>query len=352
MSQGTGSRTLAWVVLVAAAAACFWVAGNTSSIRSLRAELAKVNEQVETLNNKFTQATSARDDLTSRSDLDAEVATLREKIGRLEDVVASGAASDELADEGVIDMNEMVGAMTDATSDSDEDDEGAGLAAMFSKMFEGEKGKKMAEYSARMAADMQYGDFFGELQLEPETEQEVRDIIIAHLTEQMTKGFEKAANAEDGQFDPTAMEDMADEGTDALRAELADVLSPNQLSVWDEYEATKEERLLTKQYDMQLGMLAPGLTPESRELATDILVDEILVAKEARKQNPDPKPRGIQAAFDQQRQATANTRDRLTQYLDDSQMKHFDRYIEQQEAQFEVAAQMFGAMTEEKEEKE
>jgi len=352
MAQGTGSRSLVWVVLVAAAAACFWVAGNTSGIRSLRAELAEVNEQVQTLNTKFTQATSARDDLASKSDLDTEVAMLREEIAGLEDEVASGAASDELVDEGVIDMNEMVGAMMDATGDGEEGDEGAGMGAMLSKMFEGESGKKLAEYGARVSVDMQYGDFFGELELEAEIEQEVRDIIIAHLTEQMTKGFEKAANREDGRFDPTAMEDMDGEGTEALRAELADVLSPSQLSVWDEYEATNEERMLTKQYDMQLGMLAPGLTPENRELATDILVDEMLVAKEAREQNPDPEPGGIQATFDRKRQATANARDRLTQYLDDSQMKHFDRYIEQQAAQFEVAAQMFGAMTEGKEEEE
>ncbi len=348
MRESTGSRALVWMVLVVAAAACFWVAGNTTSIRTIKSDLRDVNEQLNTVTDRLAQVTSSIENMVTKADLDKELAMVRDEMASLEDELEPVVEpEDELADESVMDMNELFAEMM--KTGGAEGDEGGGFGGAFSKMFEGESGQAMAEFSARMVTDMQYSDFFEEVALDPDVEQQVRDIILAHMTDRMSKAYEMMGDMGKEGFDPTAIEEMGEADTEVLRAEVAEVLTPSQLSVWDEYQDTMEERMLAKSFEMQLGVFAPGLTPESRQIALDIMVDETLLAKEAREQSADASG-GMQAEIDQQRQVMANARDRLVEYLDEAQLAHFDRFIEQQENQLKLAEQMFGAMTQEQKE--
>jgi len=340
MDRKSGSRILVWIVLVIAAAACFWVAENTRSLKKLRAELNEVTDQLARVNSSIERMASR----TAVEKMHTDVAMLWEELARVEEgMVGPKKTGGKTSDDTATDMTDMIADMMETLAAGRENDDGTGLdlGSFGFDMFTGEQGRKIAEYSARMAMDMQYGDFFAEVELDPEVEQEVRDIIVAHMTDQMTSGIEMATSSEDSTFDLWGIEDMTDQVSEALRADLAQVLTADQMNVWEEYDARKEERVLTKQYDMELGMFASGLTPENRELATDVLVDEILLAKETRQQDPD-EPAGMQAEFERQRQVFANARARLAELIDESQLVHFDRFVEQQETAIEFMGLLMG----------
>ncbi len=213
-----------------------------------------------------------------------------------------------------------------------------GLASMF----EGKQGKKMAEFAAKSAVDMQYAEFLQELNLDPDTEAQVRQIIQTAMVDQITKSM----GSMDKAFDPGYAEEMEQTLTDRLQNELSEVLDGNQMAIWEEYEATKQERLLTKQYDMQLSMFASGLAPEDRAVAADVMVDEALAMQEARKNDPNAQ-HGVRAELDAQLQAFENARARLAQQFDDQQMAQLDRFIEQQKNSVELVAGMMENMANE-----
>jgi len=338
MAQESRSRILSWVVLVVAAAACFWVAENTRNIKGLRT-------QIDTVNDQLTGIQAAIASIPSRTALDKvydEIAMLREELVHIEDELASAARAEETAvADNVVDMDDMMAGLFEAVADNerdDKDDEKQGFGGMFSKMFSGEQGKKMAEYSARASVDMLYGGFFDEVDLPEDVADQVREVITSSMTEQITLGMEMAK----GGLDSTGQKDTEKDRTERLRTDLAQLLTADELAIWDEYEATKEERMLTRQYDMQLGMFAGGMAPENRELAADILVDEIL-ALDDRERDPDAA-KGMRAQLDGQRQAFANARERLAEYVDEKELAHFDRFIEQQESALDMAAEIMSEM--------
>jgi hypothetical protein len=217
------------------------------------------------------------------------------------------------------------------------------------QMFSGEGGKKLADYAARMSMDMAFGDFFNELTLPEDTEGKVRDILAAHMSEQIAKGMEALQSG----FDEEKIEQMEQDAEEQLREELSAVLTPQEMDVFDEYSETMGERMLAQNYDMQLNLYAPGMTPEDRALVRDVLVDETLAIGEQMGQdmgmgmNTD-----IQGAFNMQLQAFESARERLLEELDEEQLAFFDRFVEAQEQAFEMAAALFGNMAGQQEESE
>ena len=232
-----------------------------------------------------------------------------------------------------------------AGADAEADDAGEDApGAAFAKMFSGKRGKKMAEFSARSAAEMQYGDFFRELDLPAEIEAQVREILHASMVEQITRGME----AMRGGADPEELRLTEKERVAELRLDLAELLTDEELAAWDEYEATKEERVMRMQFDMQLGMFAAGMTPENRTLATDVLVEEFLASKDALKETPQ----NTAASVNMQLAGMTRARERLAEQLDEKQLAHFDRFVDHLAGAMSMAAEMMGGQPDDADDEE
>jgi hypothetical protein len=313
------------VVALAMVGLLAWGLVNRLEIGKLRVQLVDAQKQM--------SAMVSKDELDSAL---ARAAQLEERIARLESPETEVEEPSQPAEQGQA-LLDMFAALSGG-----EEGEGAKEGQNpLAQMFSGEGGKKLADYAARMSMDMAFGDFFDELNLPEDTEGKVRDILAAHMSEQISKGMEVLQSGV-GQDTLNQMEQDAEE---RLRQELSRVLTPQELAVFDEYEETMGERMLAQNYEMQLNLYAPGMTPEGRALVRDVLVDETLAIGEQMGQdmgmgmNTD-----IQGAFNMQLQAFESARERLLEELDDEQLAYFDRFVEAQEQAFEMAAALFGNM--------
>ncbi len=280
-----------------------------------------------------------------------QVSGLAVRISELEERFTETKAPSQSSDETATgaEAGNMFLQMLDSAADQEAEDAKAKSPMQnMAKMFQGEQGEKLAEFSARAALTMQYGGIFDDLGLPPETEEQVKDIIVGRLKEQMTKGFERL---EEG-FDIDNVQEMQNELEtnlrETLRADLSQVLTRDEMAIWEDYEDTKQERMLGQQYDMQLGMFAGGLTLENRELATQVIVEEILLMREEIFQpqtTSQPRPSFIEGQLN----ALTQARDRLALEFDDAQLAILDRFITQQEEMLQMSAEMFQGMTDQDE---
>jgi hypothetical protein len=349
MAEDVKNRTMLILVLVLVVSVIGSLVERHTTISTIRDEMAFVTGQLEDATEEM-KTMAPRETLVA---LEQNVVALKEKLSaaeeanmQLEEQLVAVIDAATVSSTGMPDMEEMQkfeDMMAEMAGKSGGDGKGApkgkGFAKALSGMFEGENGQQMAELSAKMAIDMQYADFFKELDLNPDTEQQVRDIMQTTMAEQMTKGFESLGDG----FDASAMEDSAADTTDVMRDRLSEVLDGNQMAIWEEYEDTKQERMLATQYDMQLSMFASGLTEENRALAIGTIVDEVLAMQESRRNDPNVE-RNMRTELDAQLQAFDSARERLALHLDDRQIAQFDRFIEQQRASMEVAMNMMGGL--------
>jgi hypothetical protein len=117
------------------------------------------------------------------------------------------------------------------------------------------------------------------------------------------------------------------------------VLNPQQLAQWEEYEGGIEQHILSQQYDMQIGMMAPGLTPENREAVVNVLVEEALAAKE----NMPKSDNMFQAGIDMQGAVMDRTVERITAsgQFDEAQMGEVKKFADMWKQQMEMARALF-----------
>ncbi len=338
---------LAVAVVVLLLAVFGWGERHRREAAELRAQLASVEQQISGMV-RAEDLESARRGL---NELKERVAGLTSELEQVTTPEETAVASTEVAEPANA-LLDMIASLADQGKENGTEGKSTPpFGKMFGEMFSGEGGKQMAEFSARMAMDMQYGQFFEDLKLPPGIEQEVREIIIADMTEQMTAAFD-ALGGEDGPFNPERMQEiqnMEQDSTERLRTKLSRVLTPQELAVWEEYEETKEVRVMEQQYGMQLGMFAPGLTPENRDLATQVVVEEMLAVQTEMEQFPS-RDAQLESVFDVQLGAYEHARERLAEQLDDDQLAQFDRFVDQQQNMLEMASQMMRGFTGEEEE--
>ena len=326
-------RSSVVAALALAAALAFWGAWGRRETGRLRQQLAESAAKLQ----------AAQEEAASRippariEEAQGEVAQLRREAVRLraqvERLEADAARS---ADSQVTETAGRV-AETAAEVENPEDKAENSPAAAFARMFGGEKGEEMAQFSARAAVEMQYVDFFAELGLPAEVEERAREIIIENMTALIRKGLGAAKEGGLGGPQQTGEEMLAE-----LRTSLAEVLNEEELAFWDEYEKTKEERVLKKSFGMQLGMF--GMTPEGRELATDVLVEEFIAAKD-RIQQDAAAANDARAGIDMQLESLDNARERLAEELPEQQLAHFDRFIEHQRGAMRMVESVTKQMT-------
>lgn len=123
-----------------------------------------------------------------------------------------------------------------------------------------------------------------------------------------------------------------------LRADLATVLTADELAVFDDYEANKERRMLESGLDVQLTMFAKGLTEENRDMFRDVIIEE-MTAQGYSTNNPEnyTNPGG---AIERQMTAFQTARDRVVPVLPEDQAAHVDAFIRQMENMMSAQQEM------------
>jgi hypothetical protein len=121
-----------------------------------------------------------------------------------------------------------------------------------------------------------------------------------------------------------------------LRADLAEVLTPQQLQEYDAYQEGLEGRVVRKGLDMQVGMMTSGLSPENREQMVDILAEEMMASGVT----AGPRAGGADA----QAAAMQRARDRLLVVMEPEQFERADRFFTQLDQMLETQRQMLENM--------
>lgn len=217
-----------------------------------------------------------------------------------------------------------------------------GMMASMMKMFEGEEGEKMAASAASMTVNMQYGQFLADLKLTPEVDAQVREILNEAAKNQMLAGMEMMKA---GKIDPEKAKAMAGEYTEGTRSKLAEVMTPEQLTAWDEYEVEKPRVMLEQTYGMQLGLMAPSLEEDTRKLVAETIADEMMSDTELATSMATGMPAGDpSAALDSQIEAMRRAVESLSGQLTEDQMAQVQRFLEQQEAAINMSRGMLEGM--------
>jgi hypothetical protein len=276
--------------------------------RDERAELAK----------KLTELNGLEQQL---ADANAMIATLKGELS-----ANNGATSAE--------------ASTDAVAASDPNaPEQPNMAKNIMKMFQGEKGKEMAVMSARMAFEVQYAEFLKQLALDPEKDKQVREILAKSTEDQITAAFDIM---KDGKIDPAKKKELEGAFIESTKEALTEVLTPEQLAAWEQYELEKPRHTLEQSFTMQMRALAPSIDDETRTVIVQTFADEMLqTGQDFTSGTPPSDPA---AALDTQMAAFERARESLSTQLNEEQLRQLDGFIQQQRAQFEMARRLFESM--------
>lgn len=313
---------IAAVMLVAAAGAFVWGIGQKRLADALETRLAQVTENNAALKNTLDEMGARVNQATQEiQDLEARVAKLQ-------------VAEDEATPAEEEQPGDALKTMMEALKTSAGSEEGASTKNPLAAMFSGKQGKEMARMSAQFTVPTLYGGLFKELNLPPETEARVREILVDSITEQVSLSFD----AMNKKSDPEEMRKNMEAHGQRLRADLATVLTADELAVFDDYEANKERRMLESGLDVQLTMFAKGLTEENRDMFRDVIIEE-MTAQGYSTNNPEnyTNPGG---AIERQMTAFQTARDRVVPVLPEDQAAHVDAFIQQMEGMMSAQQEM------------
>lgn len=194
----------------------------------------------------------------------------------------------------------------------------------------GSVGREMVKGSAKMAYKMQYEQFFKKLNLPPEKEEQVREIIMRNLGDMMGDGLSLFGAV------PAAEAERLHAAEQKLNEELAGVLSPEQLAQWEQYAEHMPDQMLTQLMSMQLEKYTPGVSPESRALVQQIMMEEMTATPPA--ENPDA------AVADLMRQGLERARDRAGQELPPAEFEEVNAYFGKQIQALDSSARLLNAL--------
>ena len=157
-------------------------------------------------------------------------------------------------------------------------------------MFEGEEGEKMMEVMLPAQVDMQYGPILSELGLSEERRSALREVLLEHARKGAAIGMAMMRGEK-------KLEDIEVPGDEDLMAAVGEVLDPEELAQFEQYQEELPERMMRQQFDMQMGMMAGDLPEEVRAVAVDVLVENLLAAQPDQKLGA-PDFEAMRAAFD------------------------------------------------------
>lgn len=191
--------------------------------------------------------------------------------------------------------------------------------------------ERVATAQLNMMAEMTYQSLFDELQLTPEVRASLKDAIAAHmLAMQRESGAAMSAKNETAKAFFARIEAM--KGT--MRDELAQFLSPEELTAWDEYEPVADQMLYERLVDGQMSMLAPGLTNENRVLASQVMAEELVREFDALGQSDEIY--SVDSHNGAQARALNASLERLAEELDEAQYAQVQGFVNQAIAMFDA----------------
>lgn len=242
---------------------------------TLYVEMRTIHE----LNAKLNLAQEVVADLTAQAeayvDLEKRYEALEHTVAKLKEQAAVAKDSaDSLREEFPVPetvsptalLKKMLGEDV-AAEDSDEGDEKTPRNPM-AAMFEGEAGERMMKAGVQTSLTTQYHDLFTTLDLPQEREDTLREVLRTHLEAQAMAGLAMMRGE--------AMDANATPQDSDLMTAVSDVLTPEELEAFETYQAEMPARVMRQQFDMQIGMMAPGMEAETREYTVDVLVDHML----------------------------------------------------------------------------
>lgn len=216
----------------------------------------------------------------------------------------------------------------------DPEEGGEAGEAMIKEMME-TVGTEMAgsflEPMLEMQLDTQYAALFDELGLTPEVEASVRDVYSRHMRE----ASKAAMGLFTGETDMGSLAEMTATTNEQVRAELAEYLTPEQLAQVDAYETELPRQMARQSYEMQMNMMAPGLSAEVRELTATILAEETVPLEQGYVPDMENYTQEQSEGFDR---ALA----RLANELDEREYARVERFLEQQQRMNDWSANLFG----------
>ena len=325
---------LAWGIAVIAVigfvAALMWGMSLQRRAASLEANVEQAQERTQELKAQAERQVERQT---------VQIKELEEQLGNVEEQLATILTPPPMPDSPSIgDMMERIAAGEELPAPTEEA-AGGGMREML-RMYEGEQGEQMATMGANMAVSMYYGELFEMLDMPAEAEERVRAILGDHLARQIMAGAEmlrEQSSPEDSQARQAEMEA-------ALRADLSEVLNETGMGIFDEYQAGFQERGVRQSLNMQIGMFAPNLSPDSRDVVVDVIAEEMLagVHPETGMTMSGPEPAQQLGALDR-------SRERLSTVFDEREMASVDRFLEQQRSAIEMAISMMGGRSSEAE---
>ena len=176
---------------------------------------------------------------------------------------------------------------------------------------------------ARTTVDLKYGDFIRSLGLDEARQAQVEEAFILGMRAQIEQASSSLFGTE------ADAGERADPETDVLREHLAQVLTPEELEIFDASQNDARARNVRRTFDVQLRLFAGGLTPENRERVLDVFVEETLKAIDEEGTAP---PDGLDFRGQLERQKTVYPRalERLRGDLDDEQYAIVERFVDNQ----------------------
>ncbi len=212
--------------------------------------------------------------------------------------------------------------------------EGDKLANPFAAMYEGEQGQAMMDASLDMAVDMQYGQLFTELGLDPEKEAALREAISNHQRAAMEGGMAMMRGEQKA-------EDLTMPSEEDLMASVAEVLDAEELEKFNAYQEELPEKMLRQQMEMQVGMFAGGLSEEARTVTIDILVENLLPAEGSE------DTAGSAEGMNRMEDGFENALVQLDEALAPEDAARVRRFIEQQQASIRMFSELMNKPEEE-----
>ncbi len=179
------------------------------------------------------------------------------------------------------------------------------------------------EAIARTTVDLRYGDFIGSLGLDEARQAEVEEAFIQGMRAQIEQASSVLFGDEADEGEP------GDAQTDVLREHLAQVLTSEELELFDASQSDVLSRNVRRTFEVQLRLIAGGLTPENRERVLDVFVEETLKAID---DDGMARPDGLdfRGQLDTQKTVYPRALERLRDDLDDEQYSIVERFADNQ----------------------